>query len=110
MQPGKLSHEVKPNIPIVRNPSTNETNKQHQEMVATKRVRQCSKAQPLPPIHTGSRKSRKKNISRFKTTKKEISNKYQEERTNREEAKENSENVEKKMGKEECIKILKQKS
>ena len=65
-------------------------------MVATKRVRQCSKAQPLPPIHTGSRKSRKKNISRFETTKKEISNKYQEERINREEANENSENVEKK--------------
>ena len=77
-KPGKPSHEVKPtseasNRPIVRKASTHET-KEHQEKVATKRIRKCSKAQPLPPTHTGSRKSRKKNLAKprkpsFKTTK-----------------------------------------
>ena len=78
-KPGKLSHKIKPtpdasNRPIVRKTTKNE-NKQHQEKVVTKRVRKCSKAQPLPPTHTGSTKSKKKNIAkkskpRFKITKK----------------------------------------
>ena len=63
-KPGKLSHEIKPtpdasNRPIVRKATKNET-KQHQEKVVTKRVKKCSKAQPLPPTHTGSKKSKKK--------------------------------------------------